>query len=147
MFSAGGDRPAGTLDVFGAISFVLSDGAAVPIVVIEQSVPPGFAVPNHVHDVDDEISYILEGEIIVGGPRGEPKAGAGACVKLPRGVWHGGDHEPRSPIWRAVRKARVEGRTRRPKEQESSRPVESFSGSCGQQRGSWRPRGKTVRGQ
>jgi quercetin dioxygenase-like cupin family protein len=76
MFSAGGDRPAGTLDV---------------------------------HDVDEEISYILAGEIIVGGPRGEAKAGAGACVKLPRGVWHGGDHEPHSPIWRAVRKARVEG--------------------------------------
>ena len=77
------------LDILGATLFVLSDGSTVPFVLIEEGVPPGFAVPKHVHDVDDEMFYILEGEISVAGPEGEAKAGPGACVKLPRGVWHG----------------------------------------------------------
>ena len=50
---------------------------------------PGYGVPTHVHNADDEFFYILEGELAVIGPEGERTAGAGACVKLPRDIPHG----------------------------------------------------------
>ncbi len=77
------------IDVFGAPLFVLSDGAATPIVLGEQHVPPGYGVPLHVHDVDDELFLVLEGELTLAGPDGETVAGPGACIPLPRGVPHG----------------------------------------------------------
>lgn len=77
------------LDVFGSPLFVLSDGSSLPFVVGEEHVPPGYGVPTHVHNADDEFFYILEGELAVIGPEGERTAGAGACVKLPRDIPHG----------------------------------------------------------
>ena len=76
------------LNVLDATLSVISDGSAVPAVIVEEHLPTGFAVPNHVHD-NVELFYILEGEITVAGPQGEMKAAAGAVVNLPRGVWHG----------------------------------------------------------
>jgi uncharacterized cupin superfamily protein len=77
------------LDVFGAPLFVMSDGSTAPFVVGVQHVPPGYGVPPHIHDVDDEFFYILEGEITLVSPEGESKAGAGACVHLPHDKPHG----------------------------------------------------------
>ena len=78
----------GTLDVFGATLSVVSDGSSVPMVLGEQLVPPGYGVPTHVHEIDDELFYILEGELVMIGPEGETTVGRGACVQLPRGVPH-----------------------------------------------------------
>ena len=77
------------LDVFGATLFVLSDSSSVPIVVGEQNVPPGYGVPTHIHESDDELFYILDGELTLVTLDGEVDAGPNACVKLPRGVPHG----------------------------------------------------------
>jgi quercetin dioxygenase-like cupin family protein len=77
-----------TLDVLGTPVSVLSDGSRIPLVVGEHIAPPGHGVPRHVHDEDDELFYVLEGELVVSGPQGETTAGAGACVALPRGVPH-----------------------------------------------------------
>ena len=77
------------LDIFGATLFVFSDGSSVPMAVGEQHVPPGYGVPTHVHEFDDELFYILGGELIMVTPEGEAKAGPGACVSLPRGIPHG----------------------------------------------------------
>jgi hypothetical protein len=52
----------------------------------EQHVPSGFGAPMHVHEDDDELFYILDGELVVVGPDGERKAGRGDCVKLPRRI-------------------------------------------------------------
>ncbi len=78
-----------TLDIFGAALVVLSDGSSVPMAVGEQEVPPGYGVPTHTHEFDDELFYLLEGELIMATPAGEAKAGPGACVSLPRGAPHG----------------------------------------------------------
>ncbi len=81
------DVPA--LDIFGAALFVLSDDGA-PVVVGKQTVPPGYGVPPHVHAADDEMFYIVEGELtLTGAPEGEVKARPGSFVQLPRGVPHG----------------------------------------------------------
>lgn len=85
------------LDVFGSPLFVLADGSSLPFVAGEEHVPPGYGVPSHVHGADDEFFYILEGELTVVGPEGEQTAGAGACVKLPRGIPHGFRNAANSP--------------------------------------------------
>jgi hypothetical protein len=51
------------LDIFRAQLRLLSDGSAIPLVVGEQAVPPGYGVPNHVHADDDERFYVIEGEL------------------------------------------------------------------------------------
>jgi mannose-6-phosphate isomerase-like protein (cupin superfamily) len=86
-----------TLDVFGALLSALSDGNKVLILVGEQTVPPGYGVPKHLHADDHELFYVLEGELIVSGPRGETKACAGACVELPRGIPHGFRNPTQAP--------------------------------------------------
>jgi mannose-6-phosphate isomerase-like protein (cupin superfamily) len=77
------------LDIFGSSLSVLSDGRMLPMVVGEQIVPAGFAVPNHVHAADDELFYVLDGELTISGPQGQRKACAGDSVELPRGFPHG----------------------------------------------------------
>jgi quercetin dioxygenase-like cupin family protein len=86
-----------TLDIFGAALSVLSDGSGMPWAVGEQTVPPGYGVPPHVHTADDEMFYILEGELVVGGTDGEAKVRAGSVVQLPRGVPHGFRNDTQMP--------------------------------------------------
>jgi len=63
------------------------------LAVTEHLVPVGGGLPPHIHHVEDEILYVLEGEI-AGQCGAQPlRAGAGGTVFLPRGVAH---------VWRAV---------------------------------------------
>ena len=58
--------------------------------LIEQgNVPPGFATPYHVHNLEDEAFYILEGEVAFVCDGQWLKAGPGAYVFGPRGIPHG----------------------------------------------------------
>jgi quercetin dioxygenase-like cupin family protein len=61
--------------------------------LIEEVLPAGFESPYHVHGVEDESFYVLEGEVtFVHGGRGEEeslRAEPGAFVFLPRGIPHG----------------------------------------------------------
>ena len=57
--------------------------------LIEQSLPPGFATPTHVHHGEDEPFYILKGEVTFRCGEQTLVAGAGAFVFLPRGIAHG----------------------------------------------------------
>jgi quercetin dioxygenase-like cupin family protein len=58
------------------------------LVVSEHLVPVGVGLPPHIHHVEDEILYVLEGEIA--GFCGEQpiRCGAGGALFLPRGVPH-----------------------------------------------------------
>jgi len=73
------------LNIFGNPLFVLSDGSAIPMVIGEQIVPPGHAIPNHIHADDDELFHVIEGELTISGPQVDRHAFAGACIALPRG--------------------------------------------------------------
>ena len=77
------------LDALGAPMIVKADGGTPGPFFAEHPVPPGYAVPPHVHAVDDELFYILEGELTLLTDGGEVKAGPGATVLLPRGGRHG----------------------------------------------------------
>ncbi|MGE0155126.1 MAG: cupin domain-containing protein [Reyranellaceae bacterium] len=76
------------LAVLGAPMLIKSDGAANGVFVAEHIVEPGQGVPLHVHERDEEMFYILEGELTLEDETGERRAGAGCFVSLPPGVPH-----------------------------------------------------------
>ncbi len=76
------------LAVLGAPMVIKSDGAASGVFVAEHIVEPGHGVPLHVHERDEEMFYILEGELTVEDGTGERRAGAGCFVSLPAGMPH-----------------------------------------------------------
>jgi uncharacterized cupin superfamily protein len=55
---------------------------------IEQLVPPGDS-PYHIHDAEDEIFYVLEGELSFVSGYKAWKGGPGTFAFLPRGISHG----------------------------------------------------------
>jgi mannose-6-phosphate isomerase-like protein (cupin superfamily) len=57
--------------------------------IIEQILPPGFAPPPHIHHVEEEAFYLLEGEITVTCGERTWKVTPGAFVLLPHGIAHG----------------------------------------------------------
>jgi quercetin dioxygenase-like cupin family protein len=76
------------LDVFGATMTVKLDGATGLFLARHQA-PPGYAVPLHVHDEDDEIFWVLGGTLTMLSTGGAFGAGQGSCVHLPHGIPHG----------------------------------------------------------
>ena len=57
--------------------------------VIEQIVPPGLGSPYHIHHNEDEIFYLLEGEIRFFSEGRSWVLGPGGFAFLPRGIAHG----------------------------------------------------------
>lgn len=63
------------------------------LAVTEHLIPVGGGLPPHIHHVEDEILYVLEGEI-AGQCGAQPlRAEAGGTLFLPRGVAH---------VWRVI---------------------------------------------
>ncbi|MDX2247373.1 MAG: cupin domain-containing protein [Bacteroidia bacterium] len=56
--------------------------------VMEVITPPGHGIPPHVHSVEDEMIYVLEGEFVVQLGDKTLKAEAGAEIFFPRFVPH-----------------------------------------------------------
>jgi mannose-6-phosphate isomerase-like protein (cupin superfamily) len=56
--------------------------------LLDQTVPPGYAPPRHVHAHDDEAWYVLEGDATFWCGDRELRAGCGSFVFLPKGVEH-----------------------------------------------------------
>ncbi len=77
------------LDIFGGPMIVKADGSDLPMFVAENPIPPGYMVPPHVHEHDDEVIQVLEGDLTLMGAEGESIAPAGSTVRLPRGSVHG----------------------------------------------------------
>jgi quercetin dioxygenase-like cupin family protein len=75
----------------GTLATIKASGALTSncLSLVEFQHPPGFATPLHVHHMEDEAFYILEGTIQ--GIAGDQTwiAGAGAFVWLPQGIPHG----------------------------------------------------------
>jgi quercetin dioxygenase-like cupin family protein len=57
--------------------------------LIEQVLPPGFAPPPHIHHLEDEAFYLLEGTITFTCGDRTLQASPGSFVYLPRGIAHG----------------------------------------------------------
>jgi quercetin dioxygenase-like cupin family protein len=78
-----------TVNVLGAPISIKSDGRADQLFFAEQAMPPGYGVPMHVHADEDELFYVLSGELTLETEAGELVAKAGSFVHLPQGVPHG----------------------------------------------------------
>lgn len=78
-----------TLDVLGAPMFVKADGGIVAAFVADHPVPPGYFVPPHRHESDDEMLFVVDGELTLIGEMGERRVQAGACATFARGDLHG----------------------------------------------------------
>jgi quercetin dioxygenase-like cupin family protein len=66
--------------------------------LIEQVAPAGFGPPLHVHKLDDEAFYVLEGEIAVTCGDKTWRVGTGGFVLLPRGIPHGFSVSETAPV-------------------------------------------------
>src|SRR5262249_16343472 len=66
-----------TRDVLGAPMPVQRDADLFPA---EQPIPPGYFVPPHRHADDEEMLYVIEGELTLIDETGESRAAAGSCL-------------------------------------------------------------------
>lgn len=78
-----------TLDVLGAPMMVKADGSPVAAFVADHPIPPGYFVPPHRHDSDDEMLVVVEGELTLIGEEGECRIQAGDSATFARGDLHG----------------------------------------------------------
>jgi quercetin dioxygenase-like cupin family protein len=86
------------LDVFGAAMVVKADPTLHGLFLGEHVIPPGYFVPPHVHAGDDEVFFLLEGELTILGAIGERRVGPGATVQLPGGSCHGFRNNTTGPV-------------------------------------------------
>lgn len=84
-----GPNDGAVLDVLGAGIRVQSSGRADQMFFADHPVPPHYEVPLHAHRDEDELFYVIEGEITLISASGEAIAGPGSFVHLPRGIAHG----------------------------------------------------------
>lgn len=75
-----------TLNVLGAPMIVKEEAG---LFVAEHPVPPGYFVPPHRHEADDELLYVMEGALTLIGEAGESTAPAGTCARFAKGDLHG----------------------------------------------------------
>jgi mannose-6-phosphate isomerase-like protein (cupin superfamily) len=57
--------------------------------IVDHRVPAGYAPPLHVHEAQDEVFYVIDGEFAVRCGDQRWTAGPGSLVFLPRNVAHG----------------------------------------------------------
>ena len=57
------------------------------LVMVEEDLPPGKAIPAHRHDRDEEILVVQRGSVTVTLRKGQVEVDKGSIVYLPRGVW------------------------------------------------------------
>ena len=86
------------LDVFGAGMVVKADPAEFGFCLADHVVPPGYLVPPHIHADEDEVFFILEGELTLLDDSGERRLGPGGTVLLPKGVRHGFRNDTATPV-------------------------------------------------
>jgi quercetin dioxygenase-like cupin family protein len=88
-----------SLGGLGVIYKVMPEDTAGALAVVEHPIEPGRLVRPHTHSNEDEISYVVEGEIGVRIGDKELSAGPGTWVFKPRGVpytfWNAGPKQAR----------------------------------------------------
>lgn len=58
------------------------------LLLFEDEMQRGKTTPLHLHPLEEETIYVLDGEILVHIDGGEQRIGTGGCVMAPRGVPH-----------------------------------------------------------
>lgn len=89
----GGSR----LNVLGADVLMKTDGDQRFLTLADHPVPPGYGVPMHMHDAEDESFFVLEGEVTFESDDGVAHVRAGGFVHCPRGSRHSFRNETNEP--------------------------------------------------
>jgi quercetin dioxygenase-like cupin family protein len=77
--------PLGGLDIIFKIT---SDQTGGALAICETAVEPGRLIPAHLHDTEDEFTYVIDGRIGVLVGEEEFTADVGSWVVKPRGIAH-----------------------------------------------------------
>jgi quercetin dioxygenase-like cupin family protein len=106
--------------------------------VYELENPPGWEIPLHVHDNEDEVHYYLEGEVVVTCGEEQFKGEPGSLMFLPKGIPHAlkfGEAGPGRWLWispenrdELLREAGVPASEPEPSEEEVERDLERVIG-------------------
>lgn len=86
------------LDVLGAPMVVKADPSTMGLLLVEHAVPPGYFVPPHVHETEDEVFHVISGTLTFTTDAGEARGGPGASMILPAGLRHGFRNEGPAPV-------------------------------------------------
>ena len=78
-----------TLDVLGAPMIVKSDGREMAAFVADHPIPPGYFVPPHRHEADDEMLLVVDGALTLLSETGESLLPGGSSITFRRGTLHG----------------------------------------------------------
>ncbi|MEC9373838.1 MAG: cupin domain-containing protein [Planctomycetota bacterium] len=89
ILSAPGQTAPLNIGASSLVRRIRSDQTRGEFSVVEFVSPPGEGVGAHVHEREDELVYLLEGEIEVTLGENSMKVPTGACALLPRGIPHG----------------------------------------------------------
>jgi quercetin dioxygenase-like cupin family protein len=65
--------------------------------LVEALCPPGYATPLHIHYLEDEAVYVLEGDLAIVAGGQTMRAVPGSYIFLPRGIAHGFRVSPQAP--------------------------------------------------
>ena len=88
--NVGSSKGGTTFNILGhAVTVKLRSGEGNGNYVFELVSPPGSGVPPHVHSVEDEVLYILDGTFDVMIGEESYTARAGDCLNFVRGIPHG----------------------------------------------------------
>jgi uncharacterized cupin superfamily protein len=71
-----------------AVFVVTAEATGGALAVVEHRIEPGVLVPPHVHEREDELTHVLEGEIGARVGEAELRLAAGAYLWKPRAVPH-----------------------------------------------------------
>jgi uncharacterized cupin superfamily protein len=77
---------------------IVKSAGDVAMFLADHPVPPGYFVPPHRHDGDDELLFVVDGELTLIGETGETKAGPGTAATFVRGVLHGFRNDTGHPV-------------------------------------------------
>jgi quercetin dioxygenase-like cupin family protein len=79
------------LNVLGIDHVVLLDGddTGGALTLLEVVIPPGLGIPPHIHSREDEVFYVLSGQVEFSVAGARRAAGPGETVFGPRDVAHG----------------------------------------------------------
>ena len=89
ILSAPGESPALRIGESSLIRRIQSCQTGGAFSVVEFISPPGTGVGTHVHEREDELVYLLQGQVEVTLGNQRMTVPAGACALLPRGIPHG----------------------------------------------------------
>lgn len=96
---APGEGPSVDLGGLGVVFKIWGEATGGALSIVEHPMEPRRLVPPHVHDAEDELSYVVEGTFGVRIGELEAEAGPGSYIYKPKGILHTFWNPTDVPAW------------------------------------------------